>query len=109
MKQKIIGKYVVRCVFEIENFEEQSFNDYDVLDFLAECFDMKANSFDWKESDDALKWKTKMEKKGLKVSEVDDGDDTSFLLAVKPEYWVTVEYIAKMLNVQLIDPELELE
>jgi hypothetical protein len=109
MRQKVIGRIVVRFVFEVEDFEQMSFNDYGVLDFFAECFDMKANSFDWKENDDARVWMLKAEKKGLKVLEVDDGDDTSFLLAMKPEYWSTAEYICKLMEVspQLVEPELE--
>mgnify|MGYP001262108961 CR=1 FL=1 len=106
---KVIEKLVFKFVFEVDNYKELSFNDYDVLDFFAEYLDMKANSFDWKESDDARIWIAKQKKVGLEVLEVDDGDDSIFLLALKHEYWPTVEYIAKLMtsSPELVEPELE--
>lgn len=109
MRQKVIGKFVIKFVFEVEDFEQLSFNDYDVLDFFAECFDMKANSFDWKESDKAQEWIAKMEKRGLEVKELDDGDDSSYLVGLKPELWPTTEYICKLMKSSpgFVEPELE--
>lgn len=109
MKQKIIGKLVVKFVFEVDNFKEQSFGDYEVLDFFIEHFQMKENLFDWKESEAAQKWIAAREKKGLVVKELEDGDDAAFLIALKPEYWPTTEYIATLLGdaISFIEPEME--
>jgi len=104
----IIGKYVVKFVFEVSGAEKFDFVDYDVQDFFAGVFKMKSKLFDWKESDEAKKWMASQKKKGLEVLEVDDYEDTSLLIALKLENWPTMEYVCKNLihPIEFIEPEL---